>query len=377
MIVLIKIFIILMNFVYFFIKLLPVQNKIVMISRQSNNINTDFRLLGEKLNKKYKVVYLCKTLDGGVKSKLKTRINYGFHMFRQMYHLATSKVCILDSYCPTVSILKHKKKLTIIQIWHSVGTMKSFGYNIFGRKEGSNYKLAKAMKMHKNYNYAFTSSEASIKGLSLGFNMPIDKFKVFTLPRIDLLLDKNYEKNIRNEIYSKYPQLNKKENVVYAPTFRKNESQFNKKLDELIENFNFDKYNLIVKMHPLSKTKIKNNKVIVDKQFSTFDMLFIADKLISDYSCVVYEAGVRNIPLYFYNYDIDNYEEVRGLDIDYSKLPGYTNKDAKNLVKSLEKKYDKKYLQQFISKYVTNTKNCTEKMVDEIEKYMVMKKWKI
>lgn len=370
MIILIKIFIVLINIVYFFIKLLPVRNKIVMISRQSNDINSDFKLLGEQLNKKYKVVYLCKTLDGGVKSKLKTRIKYGFHMFRQMYHLATSKVCILDSYCPTVSILKHKRQLTVIQIWHSVGTMKSFGYNIFGKKEGSNYKLAKAMKMHRNYTFACASSEPSKKGLSLGFNIPIENIKTYTLPRIDLLNDKNYEKNIKDKIYKDYPILKQKINVVYAPTFRKNESSFNKKLKELVDNFDFDKYNLIVKMHPLSKSKIKNEKVIVDKKYSTFDMLFIADKLISDYSCVVYEAGVRKIPLYFYNYDMDNYEEVRGFDIDYSEVPGYKEKDAKRLVESLEKEYDMNYLKKFINKYVEKTNDCTSKLVGEIEKYM-------
>ena len=150
MVILIKIFIVLINIVYFFIKLLPTRNKIVMISRQSNKVNNDFRLLGKELEKKYKVVYLCKTLDGGVKSKMKTRIKYGFHMFRQMYHLATSRVCILDSYCPTVSILKHKKKLKVIQIWHSVGTMKKFGYDILDQDEGNSSKMANALKMHPN-----------------------------------------------------------------------------------------------------------------------------------------------------------------------------------------------------------------------------------
>ena len=300
MIILIKIFIILINIVYFFFKFLPAKNKVVMISRQSNQVNVDFKLLGKELEKKYKVVYLCKTLDGGVKSKLKTRIKYGFHMFRQMYHLSTSRVCILDSYCPTVSILKHKKKLTIIQIWHSIGTMKLFGYGILNKNEGSNYKVAKAMKMHKNYTYVCASSGAYKEHLSKGFDMPINRIKTFTLPRVDLLNDKKYETQIRKDIYKKYPILKKKISVVYAPTFRKNESSFNKHLDELIKEFDFDKYNLVLKLHPLSKVKVKNHKnVIIDNDFSTFDMLFIADKLISDYSCVIYEAGVRNIPLYF------------------------------------------------------------------------------
>lgn len=368
--VVLKIMIPILNFIYCFFKLLPTKNKIVMISRQSNQINIDFKLVGDKLKNKYQVVYLCKTLDGGVKSKFITRVEYGFHMFKQMYHLATSKVCILDSYCPTVSILKHKKSLTIIQMWHSVGTMKKFGYAILGKKEGSYSEIAKIMKMHNNYDVVFASSDFYKEHLSKGFNVDINKIKTCTLPRIDLLNDKNYELKIKKSIYKKYPSLKNKKNIIYAPTFRKDESKFNKHLNKLIDSIDYDKYNLIIKLHPLSKVKCNNEKVIVDRSFSTFDMLFIADYLISDYSCIIYEAGVRNIPLYFYHYDIDNYEEVRGLAIDYNELPGYIEKNPKKLISNIELKYDMKYHKEFIKKYVQNTKNCTDKMVNEIKKYM-------
>ena len=368
--IILKIMIPCLNIVYFFIKALPTRNKIVMISRQSNEVGLDFKLLGDELNNKYKVVYLCKTLDGGVKSRVKTKVLYFFHMFRQMYHLATSKVCILDSYCPTVSILKHKKKLTIIQIWHSVGTMKKFGYTVLGKKEASNMEIAKIMKMHQNYSFICASSEAYKKHIASGFGVDDNKIKIYTLPRIDLLKNKKYEKNIRNNIYNTYPKLKNKQNIVYAPTFRKDESEFNKYLNKLIKCINFSKYNLIVKLHPLSKVVVNNKKVIVDKKYSTFDMLFIADKLISDYSCIIYEAGVRKIPLYFYNYDIDKYLDVRGIALDYNELPGYTQNDASKLVKDLEKEYDMAYLNKFINKYVSNTSNCTKKLVFEIEKYM-------
>lgn len=368
--ILLKIMIPILNIIYLFIKVLPIQNKIVMISRQSNKINKDFELIGKKLEKKYKVIYLCKTLDGGVKSKTKTKILYGFHMFKQMYHLATSKVCILDSYCPTVSILKHKKSLTIVQMWHSIGTMKKFGWGILDKKEGSYSDIAKIMKMHKNYSVVYASSEAYKEHLSIGFNIPVEKIKTFTLPRIDLLNDKKYKEKTTKKIYKEYPQLKNKKNIIYAPTFRKNESDFNKYLNDLIKSFDFKKYNLILKLHPLSKVKVNNKKIIIDKKFSTFEMLTITDKLISDYSCVIYEAGILNIQLYFYNYDIKNYEVVRGLALDYNELPGYSEKSAKELINDFEKPYDMKYLKQFIKKYVANTKNCTDKIVKDIETYM-------
>ena len=92
-------------------KLLPTQKKIVMLSRQSNEPSDEFRMVEHELlkqNKGVKVVLLCKTLDGGVDSSLVGKIRYGFHMLTQMYHLATAQVAVLDTYCITVSLIKHK-----------------------------------------------------------------------------------------------------------------------------------------------------------------------------------------------------------------------------------------------------------------------------
>lgn len=260
-----------------------------MISRQSNEINDDFILLGEEFKKKgYNVKYLCHTLDGGVNSTVFTKINYGFHMFTQMYHLATSEICVLDTYCLVVSILKHKPNLKIVQIWHSIGTLKQFGWQILGSKEGSSPEIAKTMKMHENYDAVYCAGEAYKDVLAQGFNISPEKVRIFTLPRIDLLCDETYQKNIKDAIYAKYPVLRDKPNVIYAPTFRKDESEFQKYFNELVDSFDFNKYNLVVKLHPLSKVTLDNKNAIIDSEFSTFQMISVADKFISDYSCVVY-----------------------------------------------------------------------------------------
>lgn len=365
----IKVLIFCLNIIYLFFKPLKVKNKAVMISRQSNNVNDDFRLLGGALRKRgFEVVYLCKTLDGGVDSSFAAKISYGFHMFTQMYHLATSKVCILDSYCPVVSILKHKKSLKIVQIWHSIGKLKKFGKQILDMEEGSSSAIADVMRMHKNYDAFYCAGKAYADVLSEGFGVGTEKCRIFTLPRIDLLKDKHYINSTKQKIYQKYPQLKEKENIVYAPTFRRDESRFNDYLNDFIKELDFEKYNLIVKPHPLSKVIINDSRVIFDKDFSTFQMLTCADKLVSDYSCIIYEAGILGIPLYFYDFDIELYKNTRGLVIDYSLLPGYKEENAKQLVESFEKDYDYDYLNSFINGIIDNTDNCTEKMADDIEK---------
>lgn len=373
-VLILKTFIFLLNVIYSFFKLLKSQKKVVMISRQSNEVNDDFKLLGEELLKKgVKVVYLCRTLDGGVNSTVFTKISYGFHLFTQMYHLATSKVCVLDSYCLTVSVLKHKKDLKVAQLWHTVGKLKKFGWQIIGKGEGSSPLVATTMKMHANYDVIYYAGEAYKEVFMEGFNAPADKFRKFTLPRIDLLNDEDYINKTRKEIFSKYPQLQEKINVIYAPTFRKNENEFLKAFNSLLEEFDFEKYNLVVNLHPLTKVRVEDRRVIVNTGFSTFQMLTCADKMISDYSCVIYEAGVKNIPVYFYNYDMGNYENERGLAIDYDALPGFKAKNAKDLVKSFENDYDYGYLKTFIGSHIENTEECAKKMAEDICAFIVGK----
>lgn len=366
-----KIFIICANFIYLFFKLLPSKNRVTMISRQSNEITLDFKLLKDEMEKEYKdisVITLCHKLEGGEKASISEKVKYIFHCFKQMYYISTSKVVVLDSYCILVSVLKHKKNLRIIQMWHSMGTMKKFGYQILDLEEGRSSKTAKAMRMHKNYDYILASSGAYAECLAEGFGYDIEKIKIYSLPRVDLLANDKYKKEICNKIEKVYPQISKKKNIVYCPTFRKNEKQMLEQISKLIKSVDYSKYNLILKLHPLSKIKIDNKNVICDKTFSSFDMLFIADYVISDYSCIIYEAAILKIPLYFWTFDLKKYLHNRGLTFDYKKeVPGLVSENIQDILREIDSEdYDNIKLENFRKKYVVNINNCTKKIADFI-----------
>ena len=141
-------------------------------------------------------------------------------------------------------------------------------------------------------------------------------------------------------------------------------------MDALIRAADLEKYNLVIKLHPLSKTVVSGKAVTAD-EFSSFDMLFIADYMISDYSCIIYEAAVRDIPLFFYNFDMELYTDGRGLAIDYEKeLPGAATGNAQELLGELEKPYDMKRLQSFAEKYVHPTDHATEDIAAFVLKYL-------
>ena len=104
-----------LKFIYFFLKKLPTnKNKIVFISRQTNDINTDFAMIRdeiEKRDKNIKMVFLCQRIEKGIVNSIK----YSFTILKQMHALATSKIAIIDSYCIPVCILNHKKSLFVLQ----------------------------------------------------------------------------------------------------------------------------------------------------------------------------------------------------------------------------------------------------------------------
>ena len=355
-----------MRFIYFFIKLFTKQkaNKITMLSRQSNNINIDFRLLKEELeqNDNLEIKILCKMIPDSLLGKIK----YCFYTLKNMYHIATSKVCIIDGYNIPISSLKHKEGLEVVQVWHAMGAIKKFGYQVLDKGEGSNSKVAEIMNMHANYTCVTCTSKATRIIYSEAFNTDLDKIQVLGMPRIDYLLGRNDEINYKGyELIKEYPKLNGKINILYVPTFRKN-TKIN--LDNLINNIDENKYNFIVRLHPLDKTEV-DEKYKIDSKYSTMDLLKIADYVITDYSAIAFEALVLDKPIYFYLYDIDKYNELRGLNIDlFKEMKNSTKTDFKDIMSSIENnEYDYDELKQFKNRYVETSDNKnTERIVNYI-----------
>ena len=72
-----------LNIIYFFMKLLPSKNRVVMLSRQTDKISIDFQLIEKELKKKNKDVeikILCKKIKSGINGK----IAYCFYILKCM-----------------------------------------------------------------------------------------------------------------------------------------------------------------------------------------------------------------------------------------------------------------------------------------------------
>lgn len=374
MTVVIKIAIAMAECIYSILRRFPLKKKIVYISRQSDDISIDFQLLSQKImqyHPEFEHVFLCKMIQKGILKK----IGYCLHMCRQMYHIATARVVILDGYCILISVLHHRRGLLVIQLWHALGALKKFGYSILDKPEGKSSKIAKLMKMHNNYSYIFTSGEPCRRYFSEAFNQPIEKVRAFPLPRVDLLLSTVYKEEIKEKIYNVYPRLENsfKKVIVYAPTFRENDKEFRERLKDLSESIDYSNYEFIVKFHPLTKFEVLKPEIICDELFSSTEMLSIADYIITDYSAIIFEAMLLKKPVLLFAFDYEDYCKKRDFYIDYEKsFSPIMCKNVEQLIKNLQREdYDIGVYQNFIENMVRKTDSSyTVEICDFIEEHV-------
>ena len=100
-------------------------------------------------------------------------------------------------------------------------------------------------------------------------------------------------------------------------------------------------------------------------------MIKIANYVITDYSAVAFEAATLDKPLFFYLYDLEEYKDIRGLNINLKEeMPNSTKQDFKEIINIIKNNtYDYNELKKFKEKYVetTDIKNCN-RIVEYIRK---------
>ncbi len=340
-----------LQLIYRILRLQKVKNQIVFISRQSDNESDDFRLLREEINLVDDTIHcivLTKTIPKGKLGK----IHYLGHMMKQMHYMATSRVVILDTYCIVVSLLNHREELKVIQIWHALGAFKKIGYSVIGGREGSSEKIARVMKMHRNYDYVTVSSEYCRGCYAEAFDVDLEKVRVFPLPRLDLLQaeQKKHDQKIK---------------VLYVPTFRKEKLNMGQKANEIWSCLDSEKYELVVRLHPLSDDSGIETYIGRDKGKTLYQSISESDVIITDYSSVIFEAAYLSKKIILFPFDYDSYKVGRDFYLDYKKdLPFKICRSTDELKRSItdvNQGCDELGTKKFVDKYIKETKSSYTK----------------
>ena len=371
-----------LSIIYALYKCFPQKKKIALVSRQSDSPGVDFEMLARQIEKDmpgYRCVILCKKTDH--------RLAFLFHMiFPQMFHIATARAVILDTYCIAVSLLSHRKNLCVVQIWHALGAYKKFGRSILDKEEGTSSGLAELMKMHHGYDVILASGESARAHFAEAFGYPEEKIRINPLPRTDLLTSNAWKKETKEKILADYPQLHDsgKRVILYAPTFRKTEeAEQIRKIKELISNLDYEHYHVVVSCHPLMQDQLKDERVILPGGFGSMEWLCASDIFVTDYSALLYEAAIMEKEIYLYAYDIRNYISERGFYIDpYKDLPFALAESPEELIRMVQAgNCDRNAVKQFARENVMLPEDngsgdepvCTKNIVNLLEQLISRK----
>lgn len=365
MLIIINLFKLFLNFIYCIFKIFTVpKNKVLFCSRQSNELPLDFKLLQREISNRdidVQYVYVCRNIGHGIIDYIK----FSWAMIRSMYHLATSKVCVLDSYWPPVSLLKHRDSLTVIQIWHAIGKIKKSGHASVGAVSGRSTSSAKLLNMHENYDHIIAGAKVWNDYYCESFGVTEDVLLNFGLPRIDYLI--NTAEDNRKKFFEENPRLKEKKIILYAPTFRRN---MEAKWDQIIDKVDYSKYALIIKNHP--SQRIYGEKPQGDVHYfdnwKTMDLISVCDCIITDYSAIALEAAVLNKRTYYWAYDYEEYLANNGLNINlHEAAPGHVYADVKELLSAIDEgRYDQDVLDAYRKKYLPEDLGMSTKKICDL-----------
>ena len=351
-----------MNFIYFFMKCLPVnKNKILFLSRQSNTPTEDFMFLEARLRElkpELKTVKITKRAD----KSFSDLFVFALQTLRSMFHLATASVCVLDSYWPAVSMLKHKDSLAVIQIWHAMGKIKKSGYQSLDKGLGRSSMIAHEMRMHRNYDVIIAGGKAFNPFYCASFGVDESVLYNVGLPRMDMLRE-NTEK-CRRQFYDAHPELEGEKIVLYAPTFRKGQILDPK---PIVDAFDFNGHQqLIIKRHPNQRLNEENlGQAMTCDEVPTSTVLSVCDCVITDYSAITIEAAILKKPVYFYLFDYEDYLSRNGLNVLLSdEFPDSVFTSPDKLFDSIENgTYDFDNYKRFCEKYLPDqSSRATDKI---------------
>jgi len=352
--------------------------KVTLASYRSNTLKDNLLYVHEEIKVKYPE-FKRYTLLNKLESSLLGKLKYIFHMIKSCYYLATSRYFIIDDYYFPLYVIKPRKGMEIIQLWHSAGAFKKFGLSTVGASFGPSEKYLKHVNIHGNYSKVYVSSNEIIPFFAEAFNMEKSNIYPLGIPRMDYFFDKEVTKKLRSDFETSHPGLIGKKLLLYAPTFRGRshyQAEFELPFDiRYMEEHLSDEYALLIHLHPYMQSNIAINKnsfvFHIKETYTIQDLLMLSDILITDYSSVFFEFSLLERPMIFFPYDLEEYKQERNFYYSYEDLiPGPLAMDTVTLVRLIQKEhFNIELIKCFRDRFIENQDgHATERIVNHIFK---------
>lgn len=258
------------------------------------------------------------------------------HLVKAVFILFKSKVVITDNYFLLTSVLSRRPQTTCIQVWHANGSLKKFGLEDVTNQSRPASDISRFKKVYRSFDFVTVGSDEMADVFKKSFGIRDAQLLKTGVP----LTDVYYEEN-KPEPERKWP----KKIILYAPTFRDYDMQSFRLpfTEEQLTNELNGEYLLLVKLHPAVlhhiSASFESESIKNVSDMRLHDLLKAADILITDYSSVPFEFALLNKPIFFFTYDLEEYDQKRGLIDNYvSVIPGRACHDSKALLEEMTKK---------------------------------------
>ncbi len=276
---------------------------------------------------------------------------------RYFYELATSKVWVDN--CRKREWVRKRKNQYYIQTWHgNLGNKRTEGAAI--DKLAPEYIVRAQRDAHM--------TDLMISGSSFFTNLIRQYFwydgEILECgtPRLDSFFSPDPEK--LKGIRRKYRIPDGAGVVLYAPTFRNNldtacyNLDFKRVLETLEEETGTTWY-MLVRLHPNVADKAGfihyTDKILNMTAYpDLYELIPLADVIISDYSSLTFEAGLLRKPVFLFATDLDEYIRERGFYIDIREQPYILAQNNEELIQHI-KNFNKE-------KYEANLKSFNESL---------------
>lgn len=233
-------------------------------------------------------------------------------------------VFICDNFLP-VSSCRKAPGTTVVQLLHSSGLLKKMGYDT-AEDVPAEYRG----NVYKNYDLVAVSAPCCVEPLTGAMRQKPGIVRALGTSRTDCYFHQDWVDHCREQFAQQYPQAAGKKIVLWTPTFRGNAANPRQVGMEAIcklERELGEDYYVIRKVHP----HVDNLYHLSNCAIPTEQLLPVADLLITDYSSVVIDFLLFNKPYVLFAPDLRQYEEDRGLYIDYGSLCPYVVTEEEQL----------------------------------------------
>lgn len=196
-----------------------------------------------------------------------------------------------------------------------------------------------------NYDFATTPSKNFISKTAESANVPPEDVLVTGLPRTDVFFDPCYDPFVGSgSIVRDHVQRVAADSkiVFYFRTWRDAGDSPQKhyelsSLNELLKQT--DAYMLCVE-HTNSDNNLSLEEydriIIISIEQDFYPALTFADVTVTDYSSLVFDYLLVDVPILYYQYDFDSFVSERGLYFDFEELPGIRTFTFNQFLEELE-----------------------------------------